>query len=98
MESNEAVILALFFTSVIVRMLPSLISVNLSIRGQFIVEEVFPTAIFISFITYIVMSEASFELTGSLFAFSAVLVLTVIMNSGLMLTTVVASVIYYALS
>ena len=98
MADNFLVILALLLTSVMVRVIPSLLTINFGANVQHLIEEVLPTSIFICFITYIVMPEMDNGLNLSIFSFIAVCILAVILKSGLILTTVVATTLYYVLS
>ncbi|NGO90448.1 hypothetical protein [Vreelandella stevensii] len=98
MADNFLVILALLLTSVMVRVIPSLLTINFGEKAQHLIEEVLPTSIFICFITYIVMPEMDNGLSLSIFSFIAVCILAVILKSGLILTTVVATTLYYVLS
>lgn len=81
-----------------VRILPSLFTINFGAKTQHLIEEVLPTSIFICFITYIVMPEMTNRLNLSIFSFIAVGILAAILKSGLILTTVVATTLYYVLS
>lgn len=98
MADNFLVISALLLTSVMVRVIPSLLTINFGAKAQHLIEEVLPTSIFICFITYIVMPEMNNGLNLSIFSFIAVGILAVILKSGLILTTVVATTLYYVLS
>ncbi|CAM0553850.1 hypothetical protein EHLJMEHL_03944 [Vreelandella titanicae] len=98
MADNFLVILALLLTSVMVRVLPSLFTINFGAKAQYLIEEILPTSIFICFITYIVIPEMTNGLNLSIFSFIAVGILAVILKSGLFLTTVVATTLYYVLS
>jgi len=95
MENNLLVILALFSTSIIVRVLPSLISIEFNKKTQYIIEEILPTSIFICFITYIVMSEITIDPTKSVFAFTTLIMLSIVLKLGLIATTFIASIMYY---
>lgn len=97
MDINLVVISSLFLTSMLVRVLPSLVEIQFSKNTKYLVEEVFPASIFISFITYIVMSEALNALSASFVSFITVFVLTIVLRCGLVLTTIIASALYYAL-
>lgn len=98
MADNFLVILALLLTSVMVRVIPSLLTINFGAKVQHLIEEILPTSIFICFITYIVMPEMDNGINLSIFSFIAVCILAVILKSGLILTTVVATTLYYVLS
>lgn len=95
MENNLLVILALFSTSIIVRVLPSLISIEFNEKTQYIIEEILPTSIFICFITYIVMSEMTIDPIKSILAFTTLIMLSTVLKLGLIATTFIASIIYY---
>ncbi|MGO2243453.1 hypothetical protein ACT3S8_15515 [Halomonas sp. AOP42-D2-25] len=98
MADNFLVIFALLLTSVMVRALPSLITVNFGAKAQHLVEEVFPTSIFICFITYIVMPEVVNGLSLSFLAFASVGILAVALKCELIFTTLIATTLYYVLS
>jgi|TARA_R110001606_G_scaffold380569_2_gene541161 hypothetical protein len=97
MENNYLVILALLTTSIIVRVLPSIVRIRFSPNSQILIEDVLPVTIFICFITYIVMSEMVQEPYSAGLAFISIFVMSIVLRQGLVLTAVCSSVIYYAL-
>lgn len=98
MMSNIWVIMALLLTSLMVRVLPSLIIINFGEKTQHLIEEVLPSSIFICFITYIVMPEVTNGLSISFLAFISVVILTIILKFGLIFITLIATTLYYVLS
>lgn len=95
MESNLSVILALLVTSLIVRVLPSFIPLRVSAKIQHLIEEILPCSIFICFITYLVLSEATRAPGPSILAFATAFILSIGLNAGLLTTTLLASIVYY---
>jgi len=98
MMNNFWVIMALLLTSLMVRVLPSLIIVNFGEKTQYLIDEVLPSSIFICFITYIVMPEVTNGLSLSFLAFISVVILAIILKFGLIFTTFIATTLYYVLS
>lgn len=98
MMNNLWVIMALLLTSLMVRVLPSLIIVNFGEKTQHLIDEVLPCSIFICFITYIVMPEVTNGLSLSFLAFISVVILAIILKFGLIFTTFIATTLYYVLS
>ena len=98
MMNNFWVIMALLLTSLMVRVLPSLIIVNFGEKTQHLIDEVLPRSIFICFITYIVMPEVTNGLSLSFLAFISVVILAIILKFGLIFTTFIATTLYYVLS
>ncbi len=98
MENNYLVILALLTTSIIVRILPSIVRIKFSPNSQILIEEALPVTIFICFITYIVMSEMVQEPYSAGLAFISIFIMSVLLKQGLMITTIFSSAIYYALA
>lgn len=98
MMNNFWVIMALLLTSLMVRVLPSLIIINFGEKTQSLIDEVLPSSIFICFITYIVMPEVTNGLSLSLLAFISVVILAIILKFGLIFTTLIATTLYYVLS
>ena len=97
MENNYLVILALLTTSIIVRILPSIVRIRFSPNSQILIEDVLPVTIFICFITYIVMSEMVQEPYSAGLAFISIFIMSIVLRQGLVLTAVCSSVIYYVL-
>jgi len=85
-------IIFLFVISFIVRILPSIISLNLSERVNEDIRSFLPAAVFINLIVYCFSQELNNSLLASLVSF--VFMLIVFKKAGLILSVIMASVIY----
>lgn len=96
-SSHGLAILALLVTSLLVRVLPVFLKIGMSDSVRGLLERVLPMAVFLNFAVYIAWTEISTALVASLAAIAAVAVITFYTRAGLVLTTVLATLIYVTL-
>lgn len=92
--STGLAILALFATSLIVRVLPAFLGIRISGTIGLLLERVLPTAVFLNFAVYIIFSEVRTAPLPAILAIAAVGAMTFLTRSGLILTACAGTVIY----
>lgn len=92
--STGLAILALFVTSLVVRVLPAFLGIRISGAIGLLLERVLPTAVFLNFAVYIIFSEVKTAPLPAILAIAAVGVMTFLTRAGLILTACTGSLIY----
>lgn len=92
--SHSLAILALFITSMIVRVLPVFLRFSLSAASRGLLERVLPMAVFLNFAAYICLTEVQSSPAAAVSAIAVVTVITFCTRTGLVLTTFAATVVY----
>jgi hypothetical protein len=95
---NQLTIVALFLTSVLVRIVPSLVRLPLSDHQQALFERILPTAVFINFAVYILFSEISKAALPAIAAFLLLALLSVFTRMHMVLVVIVTSALYFIVS
>lgn len=90
-------VLALFATSLIVRVLPVLLRFELTAPWKAYVEQAVPSAVFINFIVYIFYSELAREPLAATISLALVVTVALLTSMGLLISALVAAVSYYSL-
>ncbi|GAA3938686.1 hypothetical protein [Litoribacillus peritrichatus] len=90
-------VLALLSTSLLVRILPAFINIRINSSAKVWVEHIIPSAVFLNFIVYIVIQEVNVAPVPAIVSLFAVGLCAYFRISGLILTVVLGSVIYYFL-
>lgn len=90
-------VLALFATSLIVRVLPVLLRFELAAPWKVYVEQVVPSAVFINFIVYIFYSELAREPLAATISLALVATVALLTSMGLLISALVAAGSYYSL-
>lgn len=93
---HELAILALFMTSVIVRILPVFMPIRLNNGARRILERELPFAVFINFFIYIAWIEIRISPTAAAAAIVMTAVITLTTRMGLILTTAASTAVYIA--
>ena len=88
-------VLALFVTSLIVRVLPVLLRFELAAPGRSM--QVVPSAVFINFIVYIFYSELAREPLAATISLALVATVALLTSMGLLISALVAAGSYYSL-
>lgn len=94
LPSHHLAILALLATSIVVRVLPVFLKLHLSDTVRGLLERVLPVAVFLNFAVYIIWSEMRSAPLAAGAAIIAVGILTLSTRAGLVLTTVLGTLIY----
>jgi hypothetical protein len=92
--STGLAILALFATSLIVRVFPAFLGIRISDSMRVLLERVLPSAVFLNFVVYIIYSEVKSAPLPSLLAIAAVGAMAFLTRAGLILTACTGSLIY----
>lgn len=97
--NNAAIlaILALFATSLLVRVLPVLLRYELAPSWKIYVEQAVPSAVFINFVVYIFYSELAQEPLAAAISLAIVATAALLTSMGLLISAFVAAVSYYSL-
>ncbi|KPP98747.1 AzlD domain-containing protein [Marinobacter sp. HL-58] len=90
-------ILALFATSLIVRVLPVLLRFELAPSWKVYVEQAVPSAVFINFVVYIFYSELAQEPLAATISLAIVATVALLTSMGLLISALIAAVSYYSL-
>lgn len=90
-------VLALFATSLIVRVLPVLLRYELAPSWKIYVEQAVPSAVFINFIVYIFYSELAREPLAATISLALVATIALLTSMGLLISAFVTAVSYYSL-
>ncbi|WP_277189422.1 hypothetical protein [Caballeronia sp. BR00000012568055] len=94
-ESSHALaILALFLTSLTVRVLPALVPLRLSQTSRGLLERVLPLAVFINFTVYIVWTEIQAAPVAAIAAIIVTAIATLSTRLGLVLITLASTAVY----
>lgn len=80
--STGLAILALFVTSLVVRVLPAFLGIRISGAIGLLLERVLPTAVFLNFAVYIIFSEVKTAPLPAILAIAAVGVMTFLTPGG----------------
>jgi hypothetical protein len=96
--TRDAVIGAalLFAVSIVVRIVPAFVKVNLSEQRSEEIRTLLPVAVLINLMAYCVVSESHQNLTAALVGFGTLAVLILIQRVNLLLMIVLASAAYLA--
>ncbi|MFL9873272.1 hypothetical protein [Paraburkholderia megapolitana] len=94
-SSHAMAILALFATSLIVRVLPVFVRLRLNDTAHSLLERVIPMAVFLNFAVYIAWTEIHTAPVAAIAAISVVAVVTFATSIGLVLTTCAATLVYF---
>lgn len=89
-------VLALFATSLLVRVLPVVLRFELAAPWKGYVEQAVPSAVFINFIVYIFYSEMAREPLAAAISLALVATVALLTSMGLLISALVATVSYYA--
>lgn len=92
--STGLVILALFVTSLIVRVLPAFLGIRIGGTTGMLLERVLPSAVFLNFAVYIIFTEVKAAPLPAILAIAAVGAMAFLTRAGLILTACTGSLIY----
>lgn len=92
--STGLAILALFVTSLVVRVLPAFLGIRISGTLGMLLERVLPTAVFLNFAVYIIFTEMKTAPLPAFLAIAAVAAMTLLTRAGLIMTACIGSLIY----
>ena len=92
--STGLVILALFITSLIVRVFPAFLGIRIGESVRALLERVLPSAVFLNFAVYIIFSEVKAAPLPAGLAIAAVGAMAFLTRAGLILTACTGSFIY----
>lgn len=88
-------ILALFATSLIVRVLPVMLRFELAAPWKVYMEQAVPSAVFINFIVYIFYSELARAPLAATISLALVATVALLTSMGLLISALVATASYY---
>jgi len=94
-SSHATAIVALFATSLIVRVLPAFVRLRLSDTAHSLLERVLPMAVFLNFAVYIGWTEIHTAPVAAVVAISVAALVTFSTRIGLVLTTCAATLVYF---
>lgn len=92
--STGLAILALMTTSLIVRIIPTFLSIRISTPVRTLLERILPSAVFINFAVYIIYSEVKTAPLPAILAMTTVGAMTFMTRAGLILTACTGSLLY----
>jgi hypothetical protein len=92
--SHTVAVLALFATSLMVRVLPVFLSVRMSEGARGLLERVLPMAVFLNFAVYIAWTEIRTAPVPAIAAIVVVGVTTLATRAGLVLITCAGTLVY----
>ncbi len=90
-------VLALFTTSLLVRVLPVMLRFEFAEPWKSYVERAIPSAVFINFIVYIFYSELAREPLAATVSLAFVAIAALLTSMGLLISALVAAVCYYSI-
>ena len=93
-SSHGLAILVLLSTSLLVRVLPVFLRINMSPSVRKLIERTLPLAVFLNFAVYIAWTEIRGAPLPALAAIAVVAILTLSTRIGLVLTTAAATLVY----
>jgi len=93
-SSHTLAILALFATSMTVRILPVFVRLRLSATARGLLERVLPMAVFLNFAVYLAWTEIRTAPAAAVAAITVAAIVTFSTRAGLMLTTCAATLVY----
>lgn len=93
-SSHALAILALFATSMTVRVLPVFVRLRLGATARGLLERVLPMAVFLNFAVYIAWIEIRTAPAAAVAAIAIAAIVTFSTRAGLVLTTCATTVVY----
>ncbi len=94
-SSHALAILALFATSITVRVLPVFVRLRLGATARGLLERVLPMAVFLNFVVYIAWTEINTAPAAAVAAIAIAAIVTFSTRTGLLLTTCAATLVYF---
>lgn len=94
MSPNGYAILALFVTSLLVRVLPTFLNLPLTEKTKKFIEQVLPIAVFLNFIVYLVWSETQGANAPAIVGILTAVLLSFLTRISLVITTLLSVLAY----